>query len=809
MKPGRKQARSRKPAAKPAAAAIAEPAASAQATGRWPGEWGVYAPVLVALAVLLPRMIHAQFGLLDDAVTLGNARGVWAHPLASLHAYESAGRFLPFYWLYWALCYAIGGTHPAVFYAANAALAALTVTGLIALMRKFQATVFMTWAAALWFIFSAAATEAYGTLSKGEPLALAAMLGSVWMAQRAGRAYESLPYWTLAGALALVAVGTRETAIALAGIAGAWCLLAFLGKPVLLPRRGLAIYLGVLAAALGPFFLARFVLRKSLAAGGYAAHYQFTADNLSQSGRFWGYNLARNFPELALLLVAGAVLAGLRKLRQGQLLGMMMAWMMMAAGILLPWPHGEAYYDLAFTAGSSVFCGVMAGELLRVARGCRRGWGGWMGRWAARAALGVIGALGVILAIDNTTFAESQINVDEANAGLLEALARLPPHSVVLVNLPGTHEYFYEIRQYAQTLFGRPDLRIVPLDFRAPDAGEAEFPHYVVSLDIARERWPLVRGPMTENVTALWKRYWEQARGVTGAAPREIGRTWQMADLGLEFLWCGMRAGPAVVCPEPPFRPVLDLRRSFYAWEIYPYLRWKSPVRVASFEEGVWTIEQPSGEPLRLALGAPGDVPVAADWEGDGQLEPGVYRPSANRWFIDRDLTGKADLVFALPGMQAGDIPVAGAWEGRGAGPGYYRPEGHAWHLFRSAGSTREDLPVVHMGGPGAIPVAGDWDGDGRATPGFYQPAGGEVTLINELADLATPVRYAVSPGMPAVVNWTGAGVDTVNTTQRGKWARRFANCICEPSNPPVEFASGLGTGQLFAGRWKSPRGKR
>jgi hypothetical protein len=775
--------------------------------------------VLVALASLLPRIVHAHFGLLDDAVTLNIARQVLAQPSVSLHAYENAGRFLPFYWLYGAFCLAVAGARPAIFYAGNAVLLALTVAVLIALMRKFAAPSFMTWTASLCFIFSAAAADAYGTLSKGEPLALAAMLGSLWMAQQASRSDRPIPYWTLAGALALVAVGTRETALVLVAIAGGWFLLTFwrrLGEPVLLSRRLLAIYLAVLTASMAPLFVVRFLLRNSLAAGGYAAHYQLTADNLSQSRLLWGYSLVRNFPELMVLLLAAAALAGRKRLRQGQLLLMMLVWMILTMGILLPWPHSDPYYDLAFTAGSSIFGGVMAGELLRIARSTRstrRGWQhAWRGRarrWPARAVLAVAAGLWAIVAVDSIGMARAQIAVDDANADLLEALARLPPRSVVLVNVPATHEYFHELRLHAQTLLGRPDLRLAPLDFPLPAAGEEALPHYVVSLDEARQRWPLLRGPMTENAVAIWKNYWEKSRGTAAQPPRQIARAWQMADLGLEAIWCGFGWGPALVCPQPVLRPTLDLRQSFYAWDIYPYPLSQDPVRAASFDRGVWTIEQPSGAPLRLALGEPGDVPVAADWEGDGRLEPGVYRPSANRWFIDRKLSGKPDLVFSLPGMRPGDVPVAGAWEGRGAGPGYYRPAVYTWRLFRLAGAAVEEemseLPPVHFGIPESIPLVGDWGGDGRARLGFFNPVRGVAILADRLADSAARVGFTLTPGAPVVVNWTGKGVATVNTVRDGKWARSLANCDCEPSNPAAEFAPVLPPGQPFAGRWKSP----
>ena len=82
------------------------------------------------------------------------------------------------------------------------------------------------------------------------------------------------------------------------------------------------------------------------------------------------------------------------------------------------------------------------------------------------------------------------------------------------------------------------------------------------------------------------------------------------------------------------------------------------------------------------------------------------------------------------------------------------------------------------------------------------------MTLINSFRDDALRVRYELPEGSPVVVNWTGMGVDTVNTVDHGKWNRRLANCQCEASNPIPEFSTELPKGVYFAGRWKSPTGR-
>lgn len=766
----------------------------------------VYGPVLVALLYFLPRLVHAQFGLLDDAVTLSVSRTVIAHPAVGLHIFEGQGRFLPGYWLYLALLYAGGGESPLWFYLGNAALLALTVAGLSVLLREFGAGAFERWAACLLFVFSSAAAECYFTLSKGEPVLFLALLASLLVAHRAGRSRRPLAGWIVVALLMLLAITTREPAAAWIAVVGAWLLLACwrgFGKPVLLSRKALAGYFLALLAGAAPALIARIVLRHSFPSGSYASGYQFTWANLSQSLLTWSYSLVRDFPALCLLLPCAGILAWRRRLERPQPLPMLLVWMAGFAAVLLPWRDFHPYYQLMFCAGSSLFCGLVAGECLAPARQGQR--------WA-QAVLAAAAVLAGIAVVDGANSARYQIQVDEANADLLDSLQTLPPDSLVAVNLPFDHEYVYELRLYLNEHLGRPDLRFVPMDYSPPDPRDAGHPRFVVSENLTHQLWPLVRGPVAEPAVASWDRVWEQASGARPSV--QVTRTWQMADIGFQVYWCTaidwLKLHPNAVPCGAIERPVADLRQTSYGWSIYRDPAWKDPVQAAAFTaDGVWLIGQAEGAPLRLALGVPGDQPVAADWDGDGRLEPGVYRPSTNSWLVDLNLEGKPSLVFRVPGMQPGDVPVAGHWSGGPqAGPGFYRPADGTWHLFQSVESRAEDLPVIHFGSAGAVPLTGDWDRYGRSTPGLYQPETGNVTLLDSFRDDALRMGYALPPGTPVVVNWTGVGVDTVNTVNHGKWTRRLANCPCDPSNPIAEFSSPLTEGHLFAGRWKRPKGR-
>ena len=137
-----------------------------------------------------------------------------------------------------------------------------------------------------------------------------------------------------------------------------------------------------------------------------------------------------------------------------------------------------------------------------------------------------------------------------------------------------------------------------------------------------------------------------------------------------------------------------------------------------------WTILNANGELTGRAFGQEGvDVPVPADYDGDGTVDLAVYRPTTAEWFILGSAVGPYSLAFGAPGL---DAPVPADYDGDGrADPAVYRSRSDLtldaahWFVLRST-----EGPFAMAFGADVIdePTPGDFDGDGRADLAVYRP---------------------------------------------------------------------------------------
>ena len=146
------------------------------------------------------------------------------------------------------------------------------------------------------------------------------------------------------------------------------------------------------------------------------------------------------------------------------------------------------------------------------------------------------------------------------------------------------------------------------------------------------------------------------------------------------------------------------------------------------------------------------DKPLGADFDGDGKIDPGVFRPSSGEWFIRLSSTGYGNWVYYQWGLPT-DVPLVGDFDGDGkADLSVFRPsDGGA---VRSATPRAVTVPAAGRSISGAsstdTPLTGDFDGDGRTDIAVFRPSDG-----------GWYIRYSTrgySDTLPGVFQWGKAG---------------------------------------------------
>lgn len=145
-----------------------------------------------------------------------------------------------------------------------------------------------------------------------------------------------------------------------------------------------------------------------------------------------------------------------------------------------------------------------------------------------------------------------------------------------------------------------------------------------------------------------------------------------------------------------------------------------------------------------LAWGNPADLPIPADYTGDGQWNRTVFRLSNGTWYRHPDTTGVA-------WGNGADLLVPADYKGDGLTQlAVYRRSSSAgiWYL-------QPDLTGVNWGNMADIPVPADYNGDGRAEIATFRPSNGRWYRLNDAAGIA----WGRAGDFPVPADYDGDGV--------------------------------------------------
>ena len=170
--------------------------------------------------------------------------------------------------------------------------------------------------------------------------------------------------------------------------------------------------------------------------------------------------------------------------------------------------------------------------------------------------------------------------------------------------------------------------------------------------------------------------------------------------------------------------------------------------------DGVWhTLTSTSAyrDRVDVTLGQAGDVPVPSDYQGTGDQERAVYRPSTGQWLLADGRT------FVLG--TAGDVPVPGDYDGDGITDiAVFTPTTGLWSILTGA-SGFTTLVTELWGASGDVPAPGDYDGDGKTDLAVFTPATGVWKVRSSLSGTTlVTMAWGMSGDIPVPGDYDGDG---------------------------------------------------
>lgn len=171
-------------------------------------------------------------------------------------------------------------------------------------------------------------------------------------------------------------------------------------------------------------------------------------------------------------------------------------------------------------------------------------------------------------------------------------------------------------------------------------------------------------------------------------------------------------------------------------------------------------------------------VLVPADYDGDGKTDLGTWNPSSGTWQLQRSSdNARTVLTWGKTNRTKWafhqDVPVPADFDGDGrADIAFWRQMTGDWHiLYSSKNHDRTDAAVLHFGVAGDVPVQADYDGDSKADLAVFRPSENRWYIRSSKTGETRTEDFGIA-GTDLLVptDYTGDGKADIAVYRRGTW---------------------------------------
>ena len=178
----------------------------------------------------------------------------------------------------------------------------------------------------------------------------------------------------------------------------------------------------------------------------------------------------------------------------------------------------------------------------------------------------------------------------------------------------------------------------------------------------------------------------------------------------------------------------------------------ESDIAVWRPSTGVWHVTRSQNQEYtayRFGGGEFGDVVVPGNFDGDRRTDYAIFRNGT--WYIHNSSNGSVQITqFGL----AGDKPVAGDYDGDGKTDiSVWRESTRVWYVLRSSDGG---YSAFQYGLAGDHPLAGDYDGDGIADHAIWRPSNGVWYILRSSDGGVTITPFGLNGDVPLVGDFDG-----------------------------------------------------